>query len=93
MLWCIACLPNCLKTPPDRTRTWRYASGKCPAPDGIRLSMTFRGERSGLNRLYEGRVFYRMNEGYFSIHDPANGGYPTVEIERGIIKRIEISAV
>lgn len=55
--------------------------------------MTFRGERSGLNRLYEGRVFYRMNEGYFSIHDPANGGYPTVEIERGIIKRIEISAV
>lgn len=33
-----------------------------------------------------------MSEGYFSIHDPANGGYAGNVFERGLIGRIEIYA-
>lgn len=42
---------------------------------------------------HHGRLFYKATEGYFSTHDPANGGHPVAEIERGLIKRIEIEAI
>ncbi len=40
-----------------------------------------------------GRYFFVFSEGYFSVHDPANGGYAIDVTERGMIHRVEISAL
>lgn len=77
---------------PDRTHSWRYGSSQYPAPNGIRLILDLRGFHEPMVSEHVGRIFYKFSEGYFSVHDPANGGYAVNEIERGLIKRIEIEA-
>ena len=78
--------------PRDDTHGWRYGSRRYPAPDGIRVTVEFVGSNK---RVYEhnGRIFYKMNAGYFGIIDPANGGHAVNLIERGMIRRIEIAAI
>lgn len=77
--------------PRDGRHSWRYASGKYPAPDGIRFIVDYVGVRH--TSMHEGSTFYNFTAGYLSVHDPANGGYPVCEIERGFIKRLEIEAI
>ncbi len=69
----------------DKTRTWRYANGKYPAPDGIRTALTYVGGATCIV-AHEGRVFFALTESHFYILDPANGGHSVTEIERELCR-------
>lgn len=77
--------------------SWRYASGKYPAPDGIRVEINFRGHDPNMTpqTTFEnhGRIFYHLDESHFSVIDPANGGYPIARSELRLIKSISIEAL
>lgn len=76
----------------DCSHSWRYGRRPYPAPDGIRLSLNFVGGGDHVTE-HDGRVFYKLTEGHFCVIDPANGGHSVAQIERGLLRRIEISAI
>jgi len=77
----------------DNSHGWRYGYRPYPAPDGIRVRIELRGNKAPMVSEHAGRMFYKMNAGYFGVIDPANGGSPLSLIERGMIRRIEIEAI
>ena len=77
----------------DNTHGWRYGNSRqCPAPEGILVEVALSG-RQEFRTMHDGRIFYKMTEGHLHIIDPANGGHSVGCIERGLIRRVEISAI
>ena len=51
----------------DNSHGWRYGHHPYPAPDGIRVTIELRGSNRPMISENNGRIFYKMNAGYFGV--------------------------
>ncbi len=79
----------------SESRGWRYGSTasrkEYRIPAGVHVAIAIRGTRP-YEETIDGRYYFRLTPSHLEIIDPAGAGVVCM-FERGLVGRVEISAV